>query len=203
MIKTIFQIFYNFGRELDEFPIYIKSIEMWKEYCRTYNLTYLLFTREDCEKLVKKTKYYEFYQKLSAWSKMELMRYIVISQIPNSMYIDLDIQPKNYELFNYILENNDCITGQWNETISNSIIGFDDNKLIIPFIENCIIEYNRMTDIEIYKIWKIRKMKRSVGVSAFTKYFKDVKLIVELPLAIQDHETKEWLNKKYKGVYYD
>ena len=203
MINTIFQIFYNFGRSINEFPIYIKSIEMWKEYCRTYNLTYLLFTREDCEKLVKKTKYYEFYQKLSAWSKMELMRYIVISQIPNSIYIDLDIQPKNYELFNYILENNDCITGQWNETMSNSIIGFYDNKLIIPFIEFCILEYNRLTSIQVYKIWKIRKMKRSVGVSAFTKYFKDVKLIVELPSAIQDHETKEWLNKKYKQVYYD
>ena len=203
MIKTIFQIFYNFGRDIDEFPIYLKSIEMWKDFARSYNMTYLFFTREDCEELVKKTKYYEFYQKLSGWSQMELMRYVVISQIPNSMYIDLDIQPKNYELFNYILQNNDCITGQWNMMMSNSIIGFDDNKLIIPFIENCIIEYNRMTDIEIYKIWKIRKMKRSVGVSAFTKYFKDVKLIVELPLAIQDHETKEWLNKKYKAVYYD
>ena len=203
MIQTIFQVFYNFGRDINQFPIYLKSIEMWKDYSRSYNITYLFFTKEDCEKLIKTTKYYEFYKKLCGWSKMEFMRYVIISQIPNSMYIDLDIYPKNYELLDYIFQNNNCITGQWKGNMSNSIIGFHDNKIIIPFIESCIIEYNRITKIEVYKIWKIRKMKRSVGVSAFSKYFKNVKLIEDLPLAIDDYETTEWLNKKYKSAYYD
>jgi hypothetical protein len=34
MIQTIFQVFYNFGRDINQFPIYLKSIEMWKDYAR-------------------------------------------------------------------------------------------------------------------------------------------------------------------------
>jgi hypothetical protein len=139
---------------------------------------------------------------------MEFMRYVIIEQTTNSMYIDLDIVPNHYEKFNE-LQQGKYLFGMWNTgvgvvVLSNSIIGLRDNSIISGFIEYAMKQHERMNLMPIYGTWKIRKMKRGVGVNAFQKYFKkEYSVNTDLSYCIKDYACKSWLVEKNRDLLYN
>ena len=201
-MNNIFQIFYQLDKPLEEFPIFLKSIEKWKNYVSIYGGTYKLYLQSDCERIIDNSKYANFYYSLCLWSKMEFMRYVIVEQTPNSIYIDLDIVPNHYEKFKK-LQQGKYLFGIWdNKNLSNSILGLQDNSVIIGFIEYAIKQHERMNLMTTYDSWKIRKMKRGVGVDAFKKYFKEYEVNTELPYCIKDYACKSWLVKKNRYLLF-
>ena len=214
-MNNIFQIFYQFDKPLEDFPIFLKSIEKWKKYVSIYGGTYKLYLQSDCERIIDNSKYADFYYSLPLWSKMEFMRYVIVEQTPNSIYIDLDIVPNHFEKFNE-LQQGEYLFGIWDNkdnadgktrggiTISNSIIGLKDNSVISGFIEYAMNQHERMNLMPIYNSWKIRKYKRGVGVDAFIKYFKKTyEVNKQLPYCIKDYACKSWLVKKNRDLLYN
>jgi len=63
-------------------------------------------------------------------------------------------------------------------------------------------QHERMNLMTIYNSWKIRKMKRGVGVDAFKKYFKEYEVNTELPYCIKDYVCKSWLVKKNRDLLF-
>ena len=201
-MNNIFQVFYELDKPLEEFPIFLKSIEKWKNYVSIYGGTYKLYLQSDCERIIDNSKYADFYYSLCLWSKMEFMRYVIVEQTPNSIYIDLDIVPNHYEKFNE-LQQGKYLFGIWdNKNLSNSIVGLQDNSVISGFIEYAMKQHERMSLMPTYDSWKIRKMKRGVGVDAFKKYFKEYEVNTELPYCIKDYACKSWLVKKNRDVLF-
>ena len=210
-MNNIFQIFYQFDKPLEEFPIFLKSIEKWKNYVSIYDGTYKLYLQSDCERIIDNSKYADFYYSLCLWSKMEFMRYVIVEQTPNSIYIDLDIVPNYYDKFNE-LQKGKYLFGIWDNKdnsskggviLSNSIIGLQDNSVISGFIEYAMKEHERMNLMPIYGTWKIRKMKRGVGVNSFQKYFKkEYPVNTDLSYCIKDYACKSWLVEKNRDLLY-
>ena len=215
-MNNIFQIFYQLDKPLEEFPIFLKSIEKWKNYVSIYGGTYKLYLQSDCERIIDNSKYADFYYSLCLWSKLEFMRYVIVEQTPNSIYIDLDIVPNHYERFKK-LQQGKYLFGLWDNkdnsdgktrgggvVLSNCIVGLQDNSVISGFIEYAIKQHERMNSMTIYKTWKIRKMKRGVGVDSFKKYFNEngYEVNTELPYCIKDYACMSWLVKKNRDLLF-
>jgi mannosyltransferase OCH1-like enzyme len=212
-MNNIFQVFYELDKPLEKFPIFLQSIELWKDYVGKKGGSYKLYLRSDCERIIDNSKYKQFYYSLPLWSKLEFMRYVIVEQI-GGLYIDLDIHPINYDIFYKLQQQEEYMFGLWDDSsnipkynndridMSNSIMGFRNNSVITGFIEYAMKEHERMNLMPIYDKWRIRKMKRGVGVDAFKKYFKHYKINTELLSSIKDYTCKSWLVKKNKDLLY-
>lgn len=212
-MNNIFQIFYELDKPLEKFPIFLESIELWKDYVGKKGGTYKLYLRSDCELIIDNSKYKQFYYSLPLWYKLEFMRYVIV-ELTGGLYIDLDIYPVNYDIFYKLQQEEECIFGMWDNLnnlppynidridMSNSMVGFRDNSVITGFIEYAMKEYVRLSKNPTYDKWKIRKMKRSVGVEAFKKYFKNYKLNEEYLLCIKDFACKTWQKRKLGDLLY-
>ena len=94
--KIIHQVFFDVGKgkDLKDFPIYQKSHNQIKNYCKKYNFKYNLWTKPKIIKLIKEKygkKELEYYNKLpTEWYRMELSRYYVVA-IYGGFYLDLDL----------------------------------------------------------------------------------------------------------------
>lgn len=214
-MNNIFQIFYELDKPLEKFPIFLQSIELWKDYVGKKGGTYKLYLRSDCERIIdNNSKYKQFYYSLPLWSKLEFMRYVIV-ELTGGLYIDLDIHPTNYNIFYKLQQEEEYIFGVWDNlnnapkyasdkiVMSNCIVGFRDNSVITGFIEYAMKEHERMNLMPTYNKWRIRKMKRSVGVEAFKKYFKHYKLNTELLLGVKDFACKSWEKRKNKDLLYN
>ena len=94
--KIIHQVFFDvgLGKSLKDFPIYEKSHNQMKDFCRKNNFKYNLWTKPKIIKLINKyygKKELDYYNKLpTEWYRMELSRYYVVA-IHGGFYLDLDI----------------------------------------------------------------------------------------------------------------
>jgi len=214
-MNNIFQIFYELDKPLEKFPIFLESIELWKDYVGKKGGTYKLYLRSDCELIIDNSKYKQFYYSLPLWSKLEFMRYVIV-ELTGGLYIDLDIYPVNYDIFYKLQQEEEYIFGLWDNSsnippkyasdtivMSNSFVGFRNKSVITGFIEYAMKEHERMNLMPTYDKWRVRKMKRGVGVDAFKKYFKHYKLNTALLSSIKDFACKSWTKRSNRDLLYN
>ena len=100
---------------------------------------------------------------------VDLARPLMLNK-EGGIYIDMDIQI-NKEFPNRALLHSINKYDNFN----NAILRLPDN-LYIPYINYCLKEWDRVNAIEIYKIWKYRKLTHSVGANSLKRFAKIHKL---------------------------
>ena len=192
--NIIHQVFFDvgLGKGLKDFPIYQKSHNQMKDYCKKNKYKYYLWTKPMIIKLIKKyygEKELNYYNKLpTEWYRMELSRYYVVA-VYGGYYLDLDIffnYKKDKDPFKILLnkikkEKLDYIVishfdRYWKSGgkalySENHFFGFKP-KVLNELLKYSKKEYQEKSKIEIYKTWKVRLMLQTVGVKMWARFIK-------------------------------
>jgi len=199
--KIIHQIFLSVnGSKIEDHYLFMKGKKKWKSWCRKYNYKYIYHSDENIEKYLNPDEL-DFWQTLKyKWQKIDFIRYCIINK-QGGVYIDMDIYPKEITFHNFdkYIQQNEYLIGVWfdkkkNKLFpSNSILGFDKNKLS-SLIKYSMEETKKKNQIEIYKTWKVRYMLQTTGVRAFMRWVKknNLKFSLKLHKYVKDLETATW-----------
>jgi len=200
--KIIHQTFLGqSGDSINDFPLYVKNMNKWKEWCKNNNYDYKFYSAKDIEPLLT-NEMKKFYDNLRYnWQRIDYCRYIIINKY-GGVYIDLDIEPNyNNNLdFNKYIESSKYILNKWYDPkknkweINNALMGFPSNSFN-DLIKYSIEETNKRKNNETYKKWKIRYMLQTTGVRMFKRWCKIKKLNYseDIHKYIIDHCTASWL----------
>ncbi len=174
----IHYIFLDIGLcKLEDRQDYLDNI---KHNCELYP-DYKIWRDEDIKLLID-THYKDIKDriyKMPYTYLVDLGRSLILN-LYNGFYCDMDIKinkklpdRENYHsLYTY-------------PTTKRTIIGSSLLKipkdLYYPFIIYCLNEYDRVDKIEVYKIWKYRKLLQSVATNAYVRFCKLNKLKMDFP----------------------
>tara|TARA_R110000823_G_scaffold304238_1_gene425871 strand:+ start:513 stop:1133 length:621 start_codon:yes stop_codon:yes gene_type:complete len=201
----IHQIFFNIGKELNCFPIFVKNKSEVELFCYENNIEYRYYTEDDIDEyLTDKTR--DFYNSLTyEWQKIDFARYLIVNTY-GGIYIDLDITitQNGFENFKDYILSKDYIINKWfnpktnKYEITNSIMGFERNTLE-PLIDYSIKETIIKSKMEVYKDRKIRFMLHTTGVRMFKRWCKinKLKFSPEITNYTKDYCCCSWI-KNFK-----
>tara|TARA_R100000655_G_scaffold31166_1_gene62575 strand:+ start:7080 stop:7730 length:651 start_codon:yes stop_codon:yes gene_type:complete len=204
----IHQIFLKVSdKNLEDFPKFIKSRDIWIKLCEKNNWEYKLWTDYPMDIFTDDDKkYFNLLNDRHPFCKLDYLRYIILSHY-GGMYVDLDVIPT--EKFMEIYDK-EIITGRTiTKTSKNpkTPIRYHHNGNLIKFpkhIANEIrlythTEIKRLTSMKIYDTWKIRFYFHSVGPNFFHRFcerIKKIKVFEEFDTYFTDLDAQSWNNNE-------
>tara|TARA_Y100000593_G_C4319186_1_gene342775 strand:- start:2988 stop:3599 length:612 start_codon:yes stop_codon:yes gene_type:complete len=201
----IHQIFLKVSdKTLEDYPIYIEGIKIWKELCKKHNWEYKLWTEIPQDILDEDDKFIlDDSKNKEPFIKVDYLRYIILEKY-GGMYVDLDITPN--DKFTEIM-NDDIIIGVWKSRnikddfkilVNNSVIKLSKEYASL-LRKYCIDEYKNKLNIEIYNTWKKRFLLQSVGSAMFRRFCKKQNICNtfnndDFEIYFIDKQTTAWLD---------
>lgn len=174
----IHQIFFKFDKvDIDDIPIYKKSIEAWKKLAKQNNYTYKLYNETDCDAiLLKYPKYLDFYKNEfnRPIVKHEICRYLIL-YLHGGVYIDLDILPTSKDLEWIEAPCFRIDSGRKRGThYSNDFIALDkgDERFGLEMIDYCVQQYREKSKKYLELGWAGRLVLQSTGAYCISRYIK-------------------------------
>lgn len=174
LIHQFFIEFRNNPKSLNDFPLYLKSIS---EFKKNKGWHHHLWSEREVAALCYEyfPDVYPFFVSTEDIIKLDLAKYI-ISSLLGGVISDLDVIPTRL-LDELILMSPGIILDR---DSSFGLVGNDFFALPPGTLKNLpaqVIENkHRIDNIEIYRIWKMRRISGICGPKAFTKHLKELRL---------------------------
>jgi len=215
MRKKIHQIFWNIqGKELNEFPLFERSIKSIKE--KNPDAEHILWSKEGCQNVIEKRlpEHLYFYNNLKYdIQRLDFIRAVIL-YCEGGIYVDLDlICLKNIDkLFEhkFFIHSHRHIKPKSNEYVCNDLMGSEKGfRFWKILMDESKENYAEKEKIKVYQNWKARFVLQTTGPRFVGRILKKVLPEYKPPyLVYMDTENaiqKEWKFKtkiKNKNVYY-
>ena len=196
---NIIQCFLGEKDSIDKYPLFQANKIQWINYSEVKGYRYIFITKDNVEEYLGEHKKF-YYGLRHAWQRIDFIRYLVLNKI-GGIYIDLDCEP-DFDRDLFSLFNRDFILNKWfNPTrqkyeLNNAVIGCKVGALT-SLIKYCREETERVNNMDIYEIRKVRHMLNSTGVRMFKRWAKKEKITYtpEIHDYLTDHCSATWLQK--------
>lgn len=200
----IHQIFISLkGSKITDKECYLESKKSFELFCKKYNHTYILWTEEKIDNLLKKHNLPTTFR--FKFSKIDFARYVILNYL-GGVYVDLDVIPK--DAFNdELISDKEYLIYPWlnkrnKYEICNCIMKFNKGSLhkLIEYSLNQIKEKSKMS---YYDNKPIRYFHQTTGNRMFRRFcLKENKPKLKYTEGLQDkvinYETKAWLSKSFE-----
>tara|TARA_R110002020_G_scaffold56888_3_gene156966 strand:+ start:460 stop:1158 length:699 start_codon:yes stop_codon:yes gene_type:complete len=197
--KKIHQIFFNWGKPINEIELFKKSIETLKK--ENPEFEHKLWNEDECLEMVKNNfpEYLYFYLKLRHnIQRVDFARFCIL-YIEGGFYIDLDMHCiKNFTpLLNnkLILQTNRHLIPKHPEFIINDFMATQKEFIFWKIVmKECVINYKEKEKIDVYKTWKGRFVLQTTGPRFLSRVLKKA-----FPKYKPHHVIwTKWRNELYK-----
>lgn len=176
--KVIHQIFFDIGKgKLPDIPRYLESHLSTKEFCKTHDIQYKLWTRQDIDGLLEEIDkqdtneitFTKFYNEMKYdIQRIDFAKYLIL-YLWGGLYFDLDItilgnidQIKHLFTLEYFFV-------KWNDLnhvvlpYNALLASYKSNPLFLEIINACRKDYYQKLKIQVYKTWRGRFVFQTTG----------------------------------------
>lgn len=174
--KSIIYVHQIFGLMGDDKlpPLFKKSQEAFKLFCKKNNYKYKFWNKKSCEKLIEQYKNYKkmYYSVKYDIMKVDIIRFLILHKY-GGLYADLDIFPKIKKL-----RDKDLIIsykkGQKREHFEMEVVqSKKNNKFLLDFLDHVKKQIKEKNKIKIYDIWKARYVYHTTGPYSLHRFLKE------------------------------
>jgi mannosyltransferase OCH1-like enzyme len=177
MNQVIHQVYgvFDDGVRLQEIPTFHQQVEKTKAYCDKYNITYKMWDKPKCDKLIAKYPHFkEFYYNMrEPVQRADFIRYLILYD-EGGMYVDCDIAPIGdvFDLFEmnefFVIWSDDK-----KELPYNAVLGsVARNPIYVEIFNELIKSYNEKVKNKTYETWKGRFVFQTTGHHMLNRVLK-------------------------------
>lgn len=155
-------------------PLFKKSQEAFKLFCKKNNYRYKFWNKNACEKLIEEYKDYKdmYYSVRYTIMKVDIIRFLILHK-HGGLYVDLDIIPKIKKLVNSDLVIAYKVADKRQHYEMEVVQSKKGNPFLLNFLDHVKQQIKDKNKIKIYEIWKARYIYQTTGPYSLHRFLNE------------------------------